>query len=91
MARIYQAASMGEATGRVALTSRGEADLLVHRVTSRGYAHGDALWYITRDRHEATAIAYFCSVGMAQIKVCFVDSQGEAGWQRESRFKGRLR
>lgn len=81
MARIYQTTNMGEAKLRVALVSQGEADLLVHRVSSWGLAHGDALWYITRDKQEATAWLYFTSVGMAQIKICFVDSYGSAGWQ----------
>jgi hypothetical protein len=60
---------------------RGSADLLVHRVSSWGLASGDARWYITRDRQAATALIYFTSQGMAQLKVCFVDSIGEAGWQ----------
>ncbi|MDN2672254.1 MULTISPECIES: DUF6150 family protein [unclassified Janthinobacterium] len=81
MARIFQAQSMGEADVRVALVERGSADLLVHRVASWGLAHGDALWYITRDRQSATASVFFVSQGMAQLKICFVDSHGEAGWQ----------
>jgi hypothetical protein len=91
MARIYQAASMGEARVRVALVSRGEADLLVCRVNSWGMAYGDARWYITRDKQDATAWVYFTSIGLAQVKVCFVDGLGEAGWQREQHaFKGRF-
>jgi hypothetical protein len=78
---IYQTTNMGEAHLRIALVARGSADLLVHRVASHGMAHGDALWYITRDRQEAHVIACFTSPGMAQLKVCFVDSYGEAGWQ----------
>ena len=72
---------MGEADLRVAIVPRGNADLLVHRIGSRGLARGDTLWYITRDRQEATARVYFVSQGMAQLKICFVDSVGEAGWQ----------
>ena len=95
MARIYQTTSMGEARLRVALVgNQGEADLLVHRVSSWGSAHGDALWYITRDKQEATAWLYFTSVGMAQVKVCFVDSQASAGWQDRGqdalRYRGRF-
>jgi hypothetical protein len=53
MARIYQAPTMGEAHIRAALVSaRGMADLLVHRVGTWGQAHGDGLWYITRDKQE---------------------------------------
>lgn len=90
MARIYQAGSMGEAHVRVAFVSRGDADLLVHRVSSWGSAKGDALWFITRDRQDATCWIYAVSQGMADVKICFVDSYGEAGWQKESRFKGRF-
>lgn len=90
MARIYQTTSMGEAHVRVAFVSRGDADLLVHRVSSWGSAKGDALWFITRDRQEATCWIYAVPPGMAEVKICFVDSQGEAGWQKESRYKGRL-
>jgi Family of unknown function (DUF6150) len=89
MARIYQTELMGEAHIRVALTaSRGEANLLVHRVNSWGLAHGDALWYITRDKQDATALVCFTSPGLAQLKICFVDNYSEAGWQGASRYRG---
>jgi hypothetical protein len=86
---------MGDANFRVALVgNQGEADLLVCRVGNWGSAHGDALWFITRDRQEATARLYFTDVGMAQIKICFVDSQGAAGWQERGqpalRYRSRL-
>jgi len=82
MARIYQTQTMGEADIRVALVSdRGQADLWVRRVSSWGLAHGDALWFITRNRFDATSWIYFCSIGMAQVLVCFVDDYGEAGWR----------
>ncbi|KGI78281.1 DUF6150 family protein [Oleiagrimonas soli] len=82
MARIYQVWTMGEADVRVALVhDRGQADIWVHRVSSWGLAQGDTRWFITRERHDATAWVYFCSIGMAQVKVCFVDSYGEAGWR----------
>lgn len=91
MARIYQAASMGEAQVRVAFVrDRGQADLLVHRVGSWGLARGDALWFITRDKQDATVWIYPCSMGMAEVNVCFVDSYSEAGWQRPHRLKGKL-
>ncbi|WP_035059840.1 DUF6150 family protein [Andreprevotia chitinilytica] len=91
MARIYQAATMGEAHIRVAIvTDRGRADLLVHRVASYGMAHGDARWYITRDKQSATAWVYFTSPGFAQVSICFVDSYGEAGWQKPNPHKGRF-
>ena len=81
VARIFQSETMGEADVRVAIVPRDNADLLVHRVSSRGLARGDAVWYITRDRQEATARVFFVSQGMAQLKICFVDNHGEAGWQ----------
>ena len=91
MARIYQTAVMGEAHVRIAIVEeRGDADLLVHRVSSWGLAHGDARWFITRDKQDATAWIFFTSRGFAQLKVCFVDTLGEAGWQRPHRFRGRL-
>lgn len=91
MARIYQASSMGEAQIRVALVNeRGVADLLVHRVGSWGLARGDALWFITKDKQDATVWLFFTSLGMAEVKICFVDNYSEAGWQRPHSFKGRF-
>lgn len=82
MARIYQTSVMGEAHVRVALVDRGQADLLVHRVASWGLAHGPGRWFITRNKQDATVWAFFTSQGMANLNICFVDSYGEAGWQR---------
>lgn len=91
MARVYQTASMGEAHVRIAIVpTRGEADLWVHRVGTWGLARGDALWFITRDKQDATVWIYPCSIGMAQVKVCFVDNYSEAGWVRPHRLKGRF-
>lgn len=91
MARIYQAASMGEAHIRVALVdNRGSADLLVHRVNSWGLARGDAFWYITKDKQDATVWLYFTSLGMAEVSICFVDNYSEAGWQTSHRCLGRF-
>ena len=92
MARIYQTTNLSEAHVRVALVAApGEADLLVHRVGSWGLASGDAYWLITRDKQAATAFVFFCSVGMAEVKICFVDNHAEAGWQKPSRYKNRFR
>jgi hypothetical protein len=92
MAPVYQTATLGEAQIRVAIVSnRGEADLLVNRVSSWGLANGDGLWYVTKNKQDATVYVYFSSVGMAQVKVCFVDSYGEAGWLTENKYKGQLR
>lgn len=81
LAIIYQTTNMGDAQVRIAFVDRGNADLLVHRVTSPGLARGDGLWFVTRDRRIATVTVYFTSVGMAQLKICFVDSDSEVGWQ----------
>jgi len=89
MALIYQASNQADAQVRAALVeSPGMADLCVHRVTVRGQARGDALWYITRDRNEATLRVWFGSIGMSQVKVCFVDSYGTAGWRRPHPLRG---
>lgn len=95
MARIYQTQTMGEARVKVAIvTDRGQADLWVNRVSSWGLASGDALWFMVPDRGDATATVFFTSIGFAQIKVCFVDTRGEAGWRdpavaRQGLFSGR--
>lgn len=81
VAIVYQTTTLEEAQLRVALVERRSADLLVHRVSSRGLAQRDSLWYITRDRQSATTLLCFTAPGMAQLKICFVDSYGEAGWQ----------
>lgn len=90
MAIVYQTTTLGDAQLRVALVERGSADLLVHRVSSFGLAHSDALWCITHDRQSATVIVCFTSQGMAQLKICFVDNYGEAGWQMPRRRNIRL-
>jgi hypothetical protein len=92
VARIYQVQQMGEAQVRVALVpDRGQADLWVRRVDSWGLAQGDARWFITRDRNDATAWVYFGSIGMAQVLVCFVETYGEAGWRvPEHPLRGRF-
>lgn len=91
MARVYQTASMGEAHVRVAIVSaRGQADLLVHRVASWGLAHGDALWFITRDKQDATVWIFPCSIGMSDVCVYFVDNYAEAGWVKPHRLQGRF-
>ena len=91
MARIYHSREIGMANIRAALvTHPGEADLCVYRVSSRGLAHGDAYWFICRDQGEATACVHFTSIGMAQVKICFVSARGEAGWRTRHRLKGRF-
>lgn len=92
MATIYQTTQMGEAQVLLALVQqRGEADLLVRLVTSPGLAHGETHWFITRDKQAAGTIVCFTSPGAAHVKICFVDSDGEAGWQKPNRYRGRFR
>ncbi|MBI3897225.1 MAG: hypothetical protein HY308_02895 [Gammaproteobacteria bacterium] len=91
MARVYRTFDYGEARVRVALVDDpGAADLLVHRVGTWGTAHGDALWYLTGNKQDATVWVYFGSIGASDVKVYFVDSYGQAGWQRPHRLKGRF-
>ena len=91
MVRVYQAATMGEADVRIALVrDEGRADLLAYRASGWGTAHGDAFWYITRNRQDANLVAYFCDEGFAELKVCFVATRGDAGWRRPHRLQGRL-
>lgn len=81
MTRVYQSPTMGDAHVIVALVrDRGQADVLVHRVSSWGLARGPALWYITRNKQDAQVYIYMSSLGMAQLRVCFVNTYDEAGW-----------
>ena len=91
MARIYQTPTMGEAHVKVAIVGRGAADLLVYRTDSWGMAHGEARWFITRNKQDANTWIYFTSLGMAQVAICFVDNHSEAGWVRPSPYKNRFR
>lgn len=92
MATIYQTTQMGEAHVLVSLVQqRGEADLLVHRVSSRGMAASEAHWFITRDRQSANTWVFFTSPGFAHVRIFFVDSAGEAGWQMPHRYRGRFK
>jgi len=89
MARIYQTHNMGMAGIRAALVSHpGEADLCVVRVSSWGLANSDARWFICRNRQDAQVCVYFCSRGMAEVRICFVDNYTQAGWQRAHRLRG---
>lgn len=91
MARVYQTYYMGEAHVRAAVVDDpGEAHLCVHRVRTWGLARGDALWYITPDKQDATVWVYFGSIGFSQVKICFVDNYTQAGWRCPHRLKGRF-
>jgi hypothetical protein len=81
MPTVYQTTDLGEAQVRATLVGQGNTDTPVHHMR-RGLAHGDALWYVTRDRQEADVVVCITSQGMAQLRICFVDSDGEAGWQK---------
>ncbi|HEY9133936.1 MAG TPA: DUF6150 family protein [Dyella sp.] len=88
MARIFQTETMGEARLKVAIVAdRGEADLWVCRVSSWGLAVGDGLWFVTKTRGDATATVFFTSIGFAQVKICFVDTRGQAGWRDPARAR----
>lgn len=93
MAWVYQEGSFGGAQYRVALVlDPGRAELCVYRVSSPGLARGDAQWFITPDRQMAHTTIHLCSLGMAQLRICFVTTPGEAGWQVASHpLMGRLR
>lgn len=91
MARVFQTFDYGEAHVRVAVVNdRGRADLCIHRVDSWGLARGDALWYITPNKQDANIWVYFDTFGAAQLRICFVDTYGEAGWRRAHPLRGRL-
>lgn len=80
MPRIYRSPTMGDAHLRVAeVTALGQADLLVHRVSSWGLATRPWLWYMA-SKQDANVYVYFCSLGMAQLAICYVDNYGQAGW-----------
>jgi hypothetical protein len=61
------------------VTARGEADLLVHRVNDWGWANRPWLWFMA-NKQDANVYVHFCSQGVAQLAVCFVDTYGQAGW-----------
>ena len=80
MPRIYKSPTMGDAHLLIAeVTALGQADLLVHRVGSWGLATRPWLWYMA-PKQDANLYVYFCSLGMAQLAVCYVDTYGQAGW-----------
>lgn len=84
MANVFQTSTLGEANLRVAIVDTpGMADLWVHKVATMGLACGDALWFMTETKGEAKVWVYYCSIGMSQLKVCFVPTKGMAGWQNE--------
>ena len=91
MARVFVTDTLGEAEVRVAVVEeQGFADLLVHRVGTRGQARGDERWYLTDSRGDATCRVFLCSPGMSELIVCMVDTYGAAGWTRKHRLRGRL-
>jgi hypothetical protein len=81
MAKVFVSDSMGMADVMVAVVrDRGRADLLVCRVDTYGAAGGAGLWFMTLSRQSANLTVFFCSEGMARLKICFVPTRGEAGW-----------
>ena len=90
MALIYQATSIGNANFSVAVVDIGRADLRVYRVSTRGAAQADGLWYVTDDPLEASSRIFLGSAGMAEFTICFVDNATLAGWTRSHPAQGRL-
>ena len=91
MAWVYQCSSAGEAHVRAALVERGFADLCVYLVSSVGLAKGDDQWFVDQSKESARTWVYFTSVGMSQVKICFVKDRAMAGWQREHPLQGKFR
>lgn len=92
MAWVYQTSTMGDAHIKAAIVDQpGLADLCVFLVSNRGFACGDAYWFVDDCRDSAHTRVYFTAIGMAQVKVCFVKNRGLAGWKNEHRLKGRFR
>ena len=81
MTIAYQTSVMQDADLRVALVERDEADLLVYRAHSAASATAAGRWFLTRRREDADCTVYVGPVGFAKIKICYVDSPAEAGWQ----------
>ena len=80
MPRVYRSPTMGDAHVLIAeVTAVGYADLLVRKVSTWGLATRPWLWYMS-DKQDANIYAHFCSIGMAQLRVCFVATYGQAGW-----------
>jgi hypothetical protein len=62
----------------------------VYRVSTWGFARGDALWFITPRYADATIRLHFGPRGTAELLICFVSSMGLAGWRRGHGWRGRL-
>lgn len=91
LARVFQTYNINEANIIAHITPvKGKADLCAMLMPSRGMAYGDERWYVTKNRGEASKIVYFGSQGQASLKVHFVKSLGDAGWQTQHRLKGML-
>ena len=91
MAIILQTFSPADCHVRACVVNdRGMADLLVYRVSSRGLAAGSGVWYITQQPTMSPTRIFFGTFATAKLLVFFVNSRGEAGWQREHPLKGRL-
>jgi len=83
MIKIYQAGSFGQAQYRVHITEqKSNADLLVYLVSNPALATGNGQWYVTNQYEEANRKVLFCNKSSAQFSICFVNSRGEAGWQK---------
>jgi hypothetical protein len=91
MAKVYQTFNLAEAQIKVHITqNKGLADIWVYCVNNRGLAHGDAHWFVTDNKADATCRAYFCSVAMSHVIVYFTANRSEAGWQKQHKLMKRL-
>ncbi len=68
----------------------GEAHLWVYLSRSRGQAHGDSCWYVTREWGKASTRVYFSSRGRADLLVYYVGDRGQARWNRPHKLHGQL-
>lgn len=91
MPKIKQTFNISEANTIATITQeKGKADLCVLIVNSPGMAWSEERWYITDNDSDASSTIYFGKSGRSSLKVCFVKSPAEAGWQTNHRLKGKL-
>ena len=70
------------------------ADLLVYRRDdARSEAHSESVWTFVNSRENAHISVYFApkSLRAAHLKICYVSSRMQAGWNRRHRLQGKLK
>jgi len=91
LAVIFETYSIAEAQCKAYITlQQAEADLWVYNTSSRGLAYSDEIWYLTKNRAEASCRLFFSERGCADLIVYFVTNRSQAGWQKNHRFNKRL-